>query len=134
VIVIGPAAIPSAGATVMFPTAVTAPAVAPAEPVAVPVAVAAAVAFEDCAGAVEEDAAAEAAAAEAAAAEDDAGSAEDRAEGDAVSAEADKDWLAEQPTTARAAKTAQAGATLTLMRRAVPSAGAHGYPADAGQR
>jgi hypothetical protein len=119
--VIGPGARPPAVAIVMFATAVPVVVVAPGE--------AAAAAFPDCAGAVavadEAPAAPEAA---------DAGAPEDRDVADADSAEADKDWLAEQPATARAARTAQAGATFTLNRRAARSAGAHGYRADVGQR
>jgi hypothetical protein len=121
---------PPAGAIVMFPSPAAALAVAPAE--AVSVAAGLPVAFGDCAGAVEEDGPAEGVAAAAADADADVGASEGRSEGDADSAEADKDWLAEQPATARAAKTAQAGATLTVIRRAVPSAGAHGDSADAG--
>jgi hypothetical protein len=120
--VIGPGARPPAVAIVMFATAVPVVVVAPGE------AAAGAVAFPDCAGSVTDDAPAEP---EAAA---DAGASEDRDVADADSAEADKDGLAEQPATARAARTAQAGATFTLNRRAAPSAGAHGYRADVGQR
>ena len=96
--------------------------------VAAPVAAPVAVAFGDCAGAAEGDAPAAAADA------DDAGAPEDRDEADAFSAEADKDGLAEQPATAKTAKTAQAVATFTLLRRAMAAAGAHGYRADVGQR
>jgi hypothetical protein len=94
---------------VTFPRAVPTLVVAPGE--------AAAVAFPDCPGAVEGDAPAEAPAEAEAAAADGAGASEDRDAADAAdadSAEADRDWLAEQPTTARAARTAQAGGTLTL--------------------
>jgi len=106
---------PSAGAIVMFPSAVTGFLVAPAEAVAVAplVAVAApvvgAVAVEDCAVAVEDEAGAEDAAAPA----DDADVAAERDEADADGGEAVEDWLAEQPATARPASTAQAVATLT---------------------
>jgi hypothetical protein len=132
VIVIGPAAMPAVWAMVMFPTDVPTlgGALNESAAVAAPVAVAVAVAFGDCAGAVEGVAPAEAA--------DGAGAPEDRDDADAVSAEADKDWLAEQPATARAAKTAQktaqAGETFTLLRRAAAAAGARGYRADVGQR
>ena len=118
---------PPAGAMLMFPSVVTGFAVAPAEAPAAEAPVAAAVGVEDCADAVEDEVAAEDAAAPA----DDAGVAEERDEAGADGAEADEDWLAEQPTTARPASTAQAVATLTLARRAAPSTGAHGYPADA---
>lgn len=107
----------------MFPAVVPAFAAVPAgadEADGVPVPAA----FEDGAGALEDGAPPE----------DGAGASEDRDEPDADNAEADKDWLAEQPTTARAARTANAGATLTDIRRAMPSAGAHGYRVDAGQR
>jgi hypothetical protein len=111
-----------AGAIVMFPSAAPTFAMAPAEAAAVPVALA----FEDCPGAVEEGEAVEAVA------EADAGAAEDREEADPDGAEADEDWPAEQPATARAAKTAQAVVILTLDRRAMPSAGAHGDRANSG--
>jgi hypothetical protein len=138
VIVIGPAATPWALAIVTFPTADPTLGGTPGGAVAVAVPLPAA--FEACAvavavaGAVEDDAPDEAAG--------DAGASEDRDEADAVSAEADKDWLPEQPTTARAARTAQAGATrgattgatFTLNRRAMQSAGAHDYRADVRQR
>jgi hypothetical protein len=116
----------------MFPSAVTGFVVAPAEVVAV-VAGGVAVAVEDCARAAEDEVSAAAAAAPA----DDAGVAgvaderDERDEAAADGAEADEDWLAEQPTTARPASTAQAVATLTPDRRARPSTGARGYPADA---
>jgi hypothetical protein len=110
----------------MFPSAVTGFVVAPAEVVAV-VAGGVAVAVEDCARAAGD----EVSAADAAAPADDVGVADERDEAGADGAEADEDWLAEQPTTARPASTAQAVATLTVDRRATPSAGAHGYPADA---
>jgi hypothetical protein len=119
-----------AGAVVMFPSVVPAFAAVPAgadEADGVPVPAA----FEDGAGAVEDGAGA---LEDGAPLEDDAGASGDRDEPDADNAEADKDWLAEQPTTARAARTANAGATLTVIRRAMPSAGAHGYRVDAGQR
>jgi hypothetical protein len=102
VMVIGPGAMPAAVVIVMLATAVPTVVVAPGE------AAAGAVPFPDCAGAVEDDAPAEP---EAAA---DAEASEDRDAADEDSAEADKDWLAEQPTTARAARTAHAGATFTL--------------------
>jgi hypothetical protein len=124
--VIGPVAMPPARATVMLGTDVPVVVVARAEASAV----AAPVAFPDCAGAVEDDA--PAAAEEAG--EGDAALSEDGDGADVDSAEADKDGLAEQPTTARAARTAHAGATLTLNRRVTPSPGAHGYRADVGQR
>jgi hypothetical protein len=142
VIVIGPAAMPPAGAILMFPSAVPTLAVAAAEAVAVAVPVA----FQGRAGAVAGDASAgaEAEAAAAAAAEAEAapeaeaaadpGASEDRDEEDTSGAGADEDWLAEQPATARAANTAQTVATLTVMRRATATAGAHGYRADVGQR
>jgi hypothetical protein len=136
VIVIGPAAMPSAGAIVTFPTAVPTLVVAPGEAatVAVPVA------FEDCAGAVDDDAPAEAeaeadaVAAAGAVADAAADASEDRDAADTNIVGADEDWLAEQPTTARAARTAQTVATLTLNGRATESSGAHGYRADVGQR
>jgi hypothetical protein len=123
-----------AAAIVMFPSVVAVgvvfagppPAVAPgdAADVAVPVP------FEGCAGAVADDAPAE----DEAEAVDDAGASDDRDEPVPDSAEADKDWLAEQPATARTARTAQAGATLTVSRRATPPTGAHRYRADARQQ
>jgi hypothetical protein len=129
VIVIGPAAIPPALATVTFASAVPALGVARGEAAA---AVPVPFAFGDRAGAVEDDDEDEDD--DAAAPEDDAGPPDDRDAADADSADADKDWLAEQPTTATVARTAQAGATLTPVRRAMPPAGAHGHRADVGQR
>jgi hypothetical protein len=114
--VIGPGARPPAVAIVMFATAVPVVVVAPGE------AGAGAVAFPDCPGAVADDAPA---APEAAA---DAGAPEDRDVADADSAEADKDGLAEQPATARAARTAQAVATFTLQQTRCPVPGCTRLP------
>jgi hypothetical protein len=95
--VIGPVDMPPARAIVMFCTAVPSVVVAKAEAsaggVAEPV-------VEDCAGALADDAP------PAVEADDDAAPPEDRGAPDVDSEEADKDGLAEQPATARAARTA----------------------------
>jgi hypothetical protein len=86
---------------VMFPPADLGFAVARAEAAAV------AEAAEDRADAAEDGAAA-------AVAEGGAGAAEDREGAAGDGAGADEDWLAEQPTTARAARTTEAVAILML--------------------
>jgi hypothetical protein len=135
VILTGPGCMLPAAAIVMFPSVVAVgvvftvpPAVAPGD--AADVAAPVPVPFEDCPGAVADDAPAEDGAEDVA----DAGASDDRDEPVPDSAEADRDWLAEQPTTARTARTAQAGATLTVSRRVTPPTGAHRYRADARQQ
>jgi hypothetical protein len=136
VILTGPGCMLPAAAIVMFPSVVAVGVVFAAPPPAVPkgdaadVAAPAPVPFENCAGAVADDAPPE----DEAGAVADAGASDDRDEPVPDSAEADKDWLAEQPATARTARTAQAVATLTVSRRVTTPTGAHRYRADAGTK
>lgn len=119
---------PLAGAMVTLLTEVAVVAVGPGEKAAEASSVGVLVSF-DSPGAVDDEAAAEDAAEAEAGAEDaaDADVAEERDEGDADSVDAVGDWLAEQPATARTASTAQTGATLILIRRAMLPAGAHAH-------